>query len=140
MLAGKGGTHVKQARATFKVAGWDETPGEQIPGGHALGRAVLKKTFHGDLEGSSTVEMLMSKGADGSAAYVAMERIDARIGDRTGTFVLMHAATSDATGQHGDWRVVPGSGTGGLAGLRGTGAIQHDASGATFTLDYEIDP
>jgi hypothetical protein len=80
----------------------------------------------------------MSKGADGSAAYVAIERIDARLGERSGTFVLMHAAVADANGQRGDWQVVPNSGTGGLAGLSGRAEYRHDASGASFTLDYEI--
>jgi hypothetical protein len=33
----------------------------------------------------------------------------------------------------GEWLVVPGSGTGGLAGLRGTADL---GQGATVTLDY----
>ena len=69
---------------------------------------------------------------------MALERIEARLANRFGTFVLMHAAVADASGQRGDWQVVPGSGTGELRGLRGRGEYRHGANGAVFTLDYEI--
>lgn len=128
-----------RANATFKIDSWNDTPWDQIPDGHTLGRASVKKTFHGEMEGTSAAELVLSRGPDDSAAYVAIERIDARLGDRTGTFVLMHAATADASGQRGDWQIVPGSGTGELRGLRGRAEYRHDASGTAFTLDYEID-
>ena len=49
---------------------------------------------------------------------------------RTGTFVLQHGAW-----EGGQWGyVVPGSGTGGLAGLRGTAVLDH----GTIELDYEF--
>ena len=126
------------AHSTFKIDLWNPIPWDQIPDGHTLGRATVKKTFAGDLEGTSTAELVMSRGADNSAAYVAIERIDGLLGGRSGTFVLMHAATADASGQRGDWQVVPGSGTGELRGLRGKAEYRHDAAGAFFTLDYEI--
>ena len=53
-------------------------------------------------------------------------------------FVLLHSATMDAGGQHGDWRVVSGSGTGDLAGLSGRAEYRHDAKGAVSTLEYEL--
>jgi Protein of unknown function (DUF3224) len=37
----------------------------------------------------------------------------------------------------GEWFVVPGSGSGGLVGLRGTGGFRADlGQGAEVTLDY----
>jgi Protein of unknown function (DUF3224) len=35
--------------------------------------------------------------------------------------------------------VVPGSGTGELEGLRGSGQFRHADGGAVLTLDYEIE-
>jgi DMSO/TMAO reductase YedYZ molybdopterin-dependent catalytic subunit len=128
-----------RANSTFEINGWDEIPGDEIPNGHKLSRATVKKTFRGDLEGTSTAELLLSKGPKDSAAYVALERIDGRLADRSGTFLLMHSALADAKGQHGDWRIVPGSGTGGLRGLSGRAEYRHDSSGASFTLDYEVE-
>ena len=126
------------ASATFRIDEWTNIPWEQIPGGHTLGRATVRKTFQGDLEGTSVAELVLSRSAGDAAAYVGIERIDARLGGRSGTFVLMHAAVADASGQKGDWRIVPESGTGELAGLSGTAEYRHDASGAHFSLDYEI--
>ena len=51
----------------------------------------------------------------------------------------MHAATADASGQRGDWQIVPGSGIGELRGVRGRAEYRPDKSGASFTLDYEIE-
>jgi hypothetical protein len=128
-----------RANATFEITSFKDTPWTQIPDGHTLARAAILKTFRGDLEGTSELEMLMSRGPDQSAAYVALERIEARLANRSGTFVLMHAATADSSGQHGDWTVVPGSATGELRGLRGRAEYRHDATGASFTLDYELE-
>jgi hypothetical protein len=127
------------ARSTFEITGWDEYPWDEIPDGHMLARATAKKVFRGDLEGIGVAELVTFRGPEGSAAYVALERIEARLANRFGTFVLMHAAVADSSGQHGEWQVVPGSGTGELRGLRGRGEYRLGANGPVFTLDYEID-
>ncbi len=133
-----------RAVSSFKVTGWDQTPyGEKAPG-QILSRATVGKSFEGDLVAESTAELLMCQ-ADKSdlkagAGYVASELVTGRIGDRAGTFVLQHWGLSggggpDRTAGH----VVPGSGTGDLAGLTGTVEIQVGADGAhTLTLDYDI--
>ena len=42
-------------------------------------------------------------------------------------------------GPRGTWRVSPGSGTGALAGLRGSGtSVATSEPPGTFTLDYEL--
>ena len=95
------------ASATFKIDEWTTIPWEQIPGGHTLTRATVRKTFQGDLEGTSVAELVMSRSPGDAAAYAGIERIDARLAGRMGTFVLMHAAVADANGQRGDWQVSP---------------------------------
>src|SRR5690349_2694752 len=97
---------------TFDVVGQPDAPaGETV-----LSSAVLSKVFSGDVEGTSTVQMLSAQTpVEGSAAYVALERISASVHGRKGTFVLLHAATyTDAR-----WTVVADSGTGELAGITG---------------------
>jgi len=128
-----------RAQSTFQITRWQDAPGEPSPDDHVIGRATVEKTFRGDLEGTSVAELVLTKGADGSAAYVALERIEARLANRAGSFILLHAATATANGQHGDWQVVAGTGTGELRGLRGRGEYHHEASGAMFSLDYEFD-
>src|SRR5512133_1922020 len=49
--------------------------------------------------------------------------ITVRIAGRTGTFVLQDRGSLTGTRVTGRWSVVPGSGTGELAGLRGDGGF-----------------
>ena len=85
------------------------------------GRAWGDKQIHGDLEGTSQGYMLTATGeVKGSASYVALERVDATLKGRKGTFLLQHSAWMRAGEQHLAINVVPDSGTGQLAGLTGT--------------------
>jgi hypothetical protein len=73
------------------------------------------------------------------AGYVASEMVVGRLAERVGTFVLQHWGVSDRDGQQTGGHVVPGSGTGELAGLSGRVQIAVDADGAhTLMLEYEI--
>ncbi len=77
-----------------------------------LNRAQLTKTFHGDLEATSSVELLGVQGQpETSRAYVAMERIVGRLDGRSGSFVLLHVATATVDGGLTRWVIVPDCGT-----------------------------
>lgn len=134
-----------KANARFDVTGWDETPyGEEGDGPH-LSEALVLKQYHGDLEGEARARVLMCrasrKGPLQDAGYIASERVSGRLGGLAGTFVLQHwgiaaAGSQPRTAGH----VVPGSGTGELAGLSGTMAIEVDSDGRhTLELEYRIE-
>jgi hypothetical protein len=135
-----------RATIPFEVTGWNETPWDEPTEGPRLARATVRKVFRGDLEGESVAELLLCHyPADFSAGagYVASERITGRLGGRTGTFVLQHSGLSGGAGDAADGsivgHVVPGSGTGELAGLRGTARITQAPDGKhTLTLDYSF--
>lgn len=131
---------MKQATGTFEIENWEEKPYEEMEG-VKLTRTKVTKTFHGDIDGESTAELLMAYGSEeGSAAYVGFERIVGRVGDRSGSFVLHHTASSSPDGQTASWSIVPSSATGDLAGLSGEAQISADSEGGhTFTLDYEFE-
>jgi len=106
--------------------------------GVALTRTRVGKTFRGEIEGTSTAELLMSVCKDGSAAYVGIERIEARVRGRAGSFVLIHHAIAGDGAQTATWSVAPGSGAGELRGLRGTATIGDGPDGGhSFILDYD---
>jgi hypothetical protein len=64
-------------------------------------------------------------------------RITATVAGRSGTFLLQDQGTVEGSVVNGDWFVVPGSGTAGLAGLRGEGGFQASlGEGAHVHLDY----
>jgi hypothetical protein len=88
---------------------------------NALGRMSIDKQFHGDLEATSKGEMLTAGNpSKGSAGYVAEEHVTGTLHGRSGSFSLQHNATMDNGNFQLNIIVVPGSGTGQLAGLSGT--------------------
>jgi hypothetical protein len=112
--------------ATFEISGWEQDGYDAPPDGPPLTRATVRKTFSGALEGESVAELLTC----GELAYAANERVTGALDGRTGTFVLQHGAW-----EGGQWGfVVPGSGTGDLAGLRGDARLDH----GRIALDYEL--
>jgi hypothetical protein len=62
-------------------------------GGTEYTRSRIEKTFHGDLEATSTVEMLSVRGEGGGAGYVAIEHVAGTLAGRAGTFAILHAGT-----------------------------------------------
>jgi hypothetical protein len=128
------------AKSSFTITTWDAMPYDEAEGA-TLSKTSIEKIFTGDLEGTSRAEALMAVSpVEGSAAYVAIERIAGTLHGRTGTFVLHHSATSTAGGaQEGTWTIVPDTGTGELAGITGTAEITRDeAGGHAITLDYDV--
>lgn len=128
-----------RAAGTFEIDSWDEEPYDERDG-TKLARVRVAKTFHGDVEGASTTDLLLAYGAEeGSAAYVGFERVVGRVHGRTGSFVLHHTATSSPDGRSATWSVVPDTGTGELLGLRGEAEISIGPDGEhSFALDYDL--
>lgn len=108
--------------------------------GAALGRHSIDKRFHGDLDATSRGEMLSAGGAvQGSAGYVAIERVTGTLHGRRGSFALQHFATMTRGAPHLDIVVVPDSGSGELAGLSGTMKIVIAEGGKhSYEFDYEL--
>ena len=75
----------------------------------------------------------------GSGAYVAIERIEGRLDDRSGSFHLQHNGTMDRGQPSLTVSVVPDSGTGELTGLRGQLAIDIIDGKHFYTFDYTLD-
>ena len=128
------------ATGSFEVRTWEEKPWAEMEGGRKLTRASVTQTFSGDIAGEGSVEWLMCYRTDGTADFVGFQRIDGRIGDRAGTFVLQTTGTFDGQMAMGTWHVVPGSATGALAGLRGEGGYAAPRGrAATVSLSYRFE-
>ena len=120
---------------TYEPAAYDE-PAD----GPSLTRIHVEEGFSGDISGHGVVEFLQAAHADGSASFVGIERVTGTIGGREGTFLLQDAGTVAGNIVSGDWFVIPGSGTGGLAGLRGDGGFRANlGEGAQVHLEYWFD-
>ena len=104
-----------------------------------LGRMSLDKQFHGDLEARSQGEMLSVGTARDNGGYVAIERVTGTLHGRSGSFALQHNATMTAGVPYLNIVVVPGSGTGELAGLSGSMQIDIAPGGAhAYRFDYTL--
>lgn len=103
----------------------------------ALIEVHLTETFSGDIEGDSEVRALQTLRDDKSASMVSVQRARGKLGGREGTFVLQGSEVVANGRIKATWFVVPGSGTGDLAGLRGEGGFEGGfGKGSDGTLDY----
>jgi len=129
-----------QATGTFEVSSWDEETYQELSGGAKLTRARVTFGFSGDLEAEGGWEALMCYREDGTAAYTGLQRTVGKLAGREGSFVLRADGTFENGEARSSWQVVPGSATGELHGLGGTGsAISTGGPGGTFAFDYELD-
>ena len=131
---------ITHATGTFNYTSWDENPYAETGEGGKLTRASVKQTFAGDLEGEGSVEWLMAYRADETAHFVGLQHVVGRLDGRSGEFVLETSGTFDGKTAEAEWTVIPGTGTGELEGLRGSGGFsaQHGPE-AAITLDYDFD-
>ena len=98
----------------------------------------IDKQIHGDLEATTKGEMLSAGDPKtGAAGYVAIEQVTGKLGDKTGSFALMHFATM-TPGSPNEMKVivVPGSGTGELSGIYGTFTILIQGGKHSYTFEY----
>jgi hypothetical protein len=103
-----------------------------------IGRMLLDKQFHGELDAHSLGEMLAYRTeVTGSAGYVAMERVEGSLGGRKGSFVLQHSGTMNRGASSLVLTVVPDSGTGELAGLTGAMTIDIKEGKHFYTMEYQ---
>ena len=127
-----------RATGTFDVK-MNPQPPYDTADGVQLGRVSITKVFRGSLDATSTVEMLSAMSSvKGSAGYVAIERVTGTLDGRPGSFVLQHSGTMTRGVPSLCVTVVPDSGSGDLAGLAGTLAIDIVEREHRYTFEYTI--
>lgn len=106
--------------------------------GVSLGRLLLQKRFEGDLVATSQGEMLTAMTpVQGSAGYVAIERVTGTLHGKSGSFVFQHTGTMTRGAQQLSITVVPDSGTGELAGLSGVFRLQIVEGKHFYEFEYQ---
>jgi hypothetical protein len=107
--------------------------------GVGLGRMAIDKNFYGDLEATSQGEMLTAMtNVEGSAGYVAIEQVSGKLQGRQGTFVLQHYGVANRGENSLVLEVVPDSGTGELADLRGKMSIEIEGGKHYYRFEYSL--
>jgi hypothetical protein len=100
----------------------------------------VTQSLTGDIEGEASTEYVMAYPSEKYASYVGMTTITGKVGGKQGSFVLQLTGTFDGNEARGTWFVVPGSGTGELAKLRGQGEFNAPlGSKLNYSLDYTFE-
>jgi len=106
---------------------------------YKLGRMSIDKQITGDLTASTVGQMLSAMtSTDGSAGYVALERVAGVLHGRRGTFVLQHNGRMNRGVPSLVVTVVPDSGTGELIGLEGEFKINIEEGKHSYEFTYRL--
>ena len=126
---------------SFTYQDWQESVVAGAEGGARLATATVVNTFTGAIEAAATACVYaISYAADGTGSFTGYERCEGTVAGRAGTFTLREWGTFDEGGVvRCSFEVLPGSGSGELAGLRGTGAFTAEpgAKDIPYTFDQE---
>ena len=98
--------------------------------GTEVSRVHISRTFTGDLDGESTAELLIAK-SEGGGGYVGHDRVTGTLEGRSGGFVFQHTGLIGPEGITNTGTIVPGSGSGELAGISGEGTMLADEEATT---------
>ncbi|MEV0716715.1 DUF3224 domain-containing protein [Asanoa sp. NPDC050611] len=124
----------------LEITSWDEKPYREFDDGRKFSRAEVKLGGADGLTGGS-FESLLYYRADGTSEYVSIMEITGTLGGRTGSFVLQGAGTYDGTTARVTTTIVPGSGTGELAGISGSASsvsTHADYPHMPLTIRYDL--
>jgi len=127
------------ANGTFEVTLTPQAPDEQA-GEPTIATMSIDKQFHGDLEAVSRGQMLAAgSNVEGSAGYVALERVTGTLRGRSGSFTLQHSGVMTRGTPRLAITVVPDSGEGQLAGLAGAMEIDIVEGKHFYDFSYTLD-
>lgn len=131
----------EHATGEIETTFWEENAYGKAEEGAKFTHAGVKTTFRGDIEGDGTSAYLMAYPDGGHASFVGLERIEGRVGGRSGGFAILHDGTFADGKLRSEWSVVPGSGTGDLLGLKGNGTYLNEGGEPTtdYTFEYEFE-
>jgi hypothetical protein len=123
---------------TFSVNVSPEPPHDVVDG-VSIGRVRVDKRFEGPLDATSVVDMIGARTpVEGSAGYVAIERVTGTLAGRRGTFVLQHLGRMSGGAMSLTVLIVPDSGTAELAGISGNMIIRIEGGRHFYALDVEL--
>jgi hypothetical protein len=104
----------------LEIKSWDEQPYREFDDGRKFTKANVSLTGMGDGIETGSFESIMFYRTDGTAEYVSVMQLSGSIDGRSGDIVLRGKGSYDGTTARGEMEIVPGSGSGGLAGITGT--------------------
>ena len=134
-----------KAKSTYSVKKWEENAYAQISPEKKLTKASVEYEFKGDLEGKATIEYLMcytfAHEKDqhlSTAIYTGLLRFEGTLGARAGSFVMKDDGKFEGGVAASTLTIIGGSGTGALAGIKGSGMYRASNEGFVFEVEYDV--
>lgn len=126
------------------IGSWDEPTFRELPdgGGKFTKAEVALSVAEEAIEVTGTMDSLMFSTDEKTSYFSGLLRFEGRLGDRSGSFVLTGQGDFDGTRARFDLTIAPGSGTGELAGIRGTAtsvSTHADYPNMPMTLSYTLE-
>ena len=125
----------------LRIHEWAETAIEEFADGSKVTRAQVELRDGVDGVESGSFSMLAYYRPDGTSDYSTLLVLAGRLDGRAGTFVLRGEGGYDGKVSSGRMSIVPGSGTGELAGISGTcvsDSTHADYPFMPFSLAYQL--
>ncbi|MFG2292249.1 DUF3224 domain-containing protein [Streptomyces sp. NPDC048603] len=132
-------TATATATGRFVFADWTEQAVGAADAVPRLADASVSNSFSGGVEAAGTLcRYTVAYLGESEGSFSGLELLTGSVDGREGSFVLAESGTFDAEGTRCAFEVVPGSGTGELTGLRGSGGFTtpHGAQSVAYALDY----
>ncbi|MEU4203340.1 DUF3224 domain-containing protein [Streptomyces sp. NPDC045470] len=137
-------TSAERTRTTghFTYADWQERALGEEDTFPRLAHAAVTNTFAGGIEAArTTCEYTVLYLTEQTGGFTGMELLAGTVDGRRGTFAVEERGSFDEGGSvRCAFEVVPGSATGELAGLRGTGEFtaEQGSPSVPYTFDYDF--
>lgn len=123
------------ATGRINVTNYDAKPCDDA-GAFTIAEVSITEEFAGDLVGVGSARLvLVTEAGGGTAHFAGMERFLGKVSEREGSFIFENSGRLSDGALESTWRVIAGSGTDQLAGLRGKGGC--DPSGYSFEYWFE---
>jgi hypothetical protein len=127
----------------LEIKSFEEPPYRELADGSKFTRGELVVSVAEEaIEAEIRWDALSFFAADGTATYAGLMHVVGRLGDRSGGFVMRGTGDYDGTRATIDFTIVAWSGTGELAGIRGTGtsrSTHEDYPFMPLRLDYDVE-
>jgi hypothetical protein len=134
-----------KASGSCKPVKWDEKTLVEISPEVKTTRASVTYAFSGGIAGQADAEMLMyyphvdhADPHKSTARYVGLLQFSVTLDGRAGSFVVEEAGRFENGVAGSTLTIMDGSGTGALAGIRGSGRFQATKDAAMCELEYEL--
>ena len=125
----------------LEIKSWDENTSLELGEGSRFTTANVTLAPTDELELSGTMQSVMYYPDEANSTYIGIMHLTGRLGDRTGGFVLKGDGRYGDGTARSEMEIVPGSGTGDFAGIRGTAvsvSTHADYPYMPIELDYEL--